>query len=425
MGSDFAADCGARILGARITPRLPRAFRQWRAIACGALSAALGATYPALVYGALLPDSLRPFVTAGVEHDDNLFRDSSNEESETIASLGAGIDINLNVSLQRINGRLAFAERRYDTNDYLDYTKADGALRWNWSVGSNWTGLLAQEYTRDLRSFVDNSNRQREIRVAATTAAEMVRRIGAEWQLKVDFNYYVLDYQETHTLDRVTTSFGTEMQYKTSLDSYVGLRVSMADTAFPNDQIVDGDPVNSDYREELLALVGGWKPSTRSWLRAYIGRSRLEYDAFPTEDVTGRRYRMSFGWDPSEKLDMKISVWQELNPRDIGSENERASAVESLGANFEPRWRLTSLVTLRARLSGENRRFTGELDRLSNGEQREEDVFNAGLGAVYRLNVTRNGVDLTADVARAVRISNDVAYDYNSTRWLLGLRAGF
>lgn len=425
MGAEYAADLGAKTFGTRTTPRLPRACQQWRRIACFTFPAVFGAAHPMLAHGALLPDSLRPFVTAGAEHDDNLFRDSSNEESDMIASLGAGIDIDLNVSLQHITGRLAFAERRYDTNDYLDYTKADGALRWNWSVGSDWTGLLAQEYARDLRSFVDNSNRQREIRVAATTAAEMVRRIGSEWQLKVDFNYYAIDYQETHTLDRATTSFGTEMQYKTSLDSYLGLRASMADTAFPTDPIVNGDPVNSDYREQLLALVARWKPSTRSWLQAYLGRSRLEYDAFPNEDVTGRRYRMSFGWDSGEKLDMKIGVWQELNPRDVLSESERASAVESTGADFEPRWHLTSLVTFRARLGAQRRTFTGDLDRLPNGERRQEDVFNASVGAVYRLNLTRNGVDLTADVVRTSRDSNDDVYDYSATRWLLGARAGF
>ena len=77
-------------------------------------------------------DKFEPYVNAGTQYDSNLFRSSSNEESETIWHLGAGFESDYKLSRQHLVLDLDLDHSFYRSNDQLDNTRVDGLGAWKW-----------------------------------------------------------------------------------------------------------------------------------------------------------------------------------------------------------------------------------------------------------------------------------------------------
>ncbi len=114
-------------IAARSVNRLPVAmpWLKLTAAACVALVGSLSST-PAV------SGTIQPFVSAGVEHDDNLFRASENEaaRADTYRSAGGGLRFERPVSRQLLTAFADFSSVKFDRNSQLDYLRKD--IRGDW-----------------------------------------------------------------------------------------------------------------------------------------------------------------------------------------------------------------------------------------------------------------------------------------------------
>lgn len=336
-------------------------------------------------------DDFSPYVYARVLHDSNLFRFSGSQEAivatgddkkdDTIGYLGAGLKSDLKVSRQHLFLDADVAKVQYDHFDDLDHTRIRGRAAWGWQAGNLWNGNLGYLYSKELRSFNQNSNPQKDMRTAHTGYFDAGYQISPDWALVGAANYVDTSYQEEDNLDRVASTGQLEAQYRNTLNTKVGLRTRYTNYDFKNDQNVAGFLVNNDYTETVVSGVFYWEGSAKSSLEASLGYTMLRYDQLNDRDFNGVSGRLTYYWVITGKTKLDLSVFRETS-----SLNDQITTyVLSQGISLRPVWSVTRKISLEGQLAYTNDDFKGEDDaRQALGlQKRKDDTWIYGVSAKW------------------------------------------
>lgn len=363
-------------------------------------------------FAALLPESIKPFVSASISHDDNLFRDPNNERSDTVTGIGGGVELDLEASRQRFRALGEVVNKSFDTNDYLDTTDAYGNLRWDWRVGRLSFGTLKYDYTRGLQSFNESTGTEKDVRVSQQVFGDAYVALTTQWRLRVVGDVLDLGFDKATDLARTTKRAGLELQFRTGSETYLGLSVDRGREEFDEKEVIGSQLVSNDNDRTGFGVVGRWEPTARSSLTARWSRTEIQYDELPQRNFDGPTARLTYEWKGAGKLSWAVNGWLSTSPEIGIGEDETTSVVETTGFSVEPVWNATAKIIARARIAYEGRDYTGAAGRLVSGFQRQDELLSATVSATYRSELIRNGLDFTATYRYSDRDSNSDDLDY-------------
>jgi len=321
-------------------------------------------------------DKFEPYVFTKVLYDSNLFRRSSNEESDTIWHLGAGFESDLKLSRQHLVLDLELDRSLYNANDQLDNTRIDGRAAWEWQVGNLWSGNLGYDYDKRLTSFTERLIPDKDMRTTQTGFFDAGYQIHPDWRLEAGADVVDVSYQERTQLDRKINSGSLEVQYQNTLNTRVGLRGKYSVNEL-NDTDIDGISISNDYDMTALSGVFYWEGSAKSALELLIGYTDISYDQLSERDFDGVSGRLIYHWILTGKTKLDIDVWRE--PSTLNDEIQ--DYVLSQGVSIRPTWKATTKITVRGILSYENDDFKARNDLLDalGAQKREDDNWLVGI----------------------------------------------
>ena len=321
-------------------------------------------------------DKFEPYVFTKVLYDSNLFRRSSNEESDTIWHLGAGFESDLKLSRQHLVFDLELDRSLYNANDQLDNTRIDGRAAWEWQVGNLWSGNLGYDYDKRLTSFTERLIPDKDMRTTQTGFFDAGYQIHPDWRLVGGVDVVDVSYEERTRLDRKSNSGLLEVQYQNTLNTRVGLRGKY--TAYDlNDTDIGDVSISNDYDMTALSGVFYWEGSAKSALELLLGYTDISYDQLSERDFDGVSGRLIYHWILTGKTKLDIEAWRE--PSTLGDEIQ--DYVLSQGVSIRPTWNATTKISVRGVLSYENDDFKARNDVLDalGQEKRKDDNWLFGI----------------------------------------------
>jgi exopolysaccharide biosynthesis operon protein EpsL len=326
-------------------------------------------------------DKFDPYIDAGVRYDSNLFRSSSNEESDTIWKIGAGFKSDFKLSRQHLILDLDVHRALYTNNDQLDYTGVDGLGAWKWQAGNLWSGNLGYKYKRTPRSYTQNLipgsiTRDLDLRTRQTVFLDAGYQLHPDWKLIGAVDFQDVSYQTRSQLDRKSNSGLMEVRYRNTLNTRVGLRGKYTANDL-NDTEIGGESINNDNNVTSLSGVFYWEGSAKSALELLVGYTDVNYDQGDFRNFNGVSGRLTYNWILTGKTKLDISAWRE--PSNLN--DEILDYVLSTGVSIVPTWEATPKITVAGELSYDNDDFKSRNDILNalGEEAREDDTWVFGI----------------------------------------------
>ena len=350
------------------------------------LSAALSPVSTA--YAAL--EKFDPYASARVLWDSNIFRVSGDEEArrllgstsknDTVGYLGGGFESDYKLSRQHLFLDAEAIRAKYDNFDDLDHTKLKGRAAWGWQVGNLWSGNLGYRYERRLRSFNQDSFPEKDMRTEKIPYLDGGYQVHPDWRLEGGVSLSDVSYQERDRLDRDAVSGKLEVQYRSTLNTRLGVRLKYTDNDL-NDQDVAGVSISNDYQETEISGVLYWEATGKSSLEARMGYTQQSYDDLDDRDYQGSTGRLTYYWRATGKTKVDVSAWRETDTQN----DEITTYVLTKGVSVRPSWSVTPLITLRGEVAYINDDYKGENDIRTalGGQRRDDDTWRYGVSASW------------------------------------------
>ncbi|MFC1771776.1 outer membrane beta-barrel protein [Pseudomonadota bacterium] len=381
------------------------------------LSAVL--TQPGISSAAI--DKFEPYAYAMVLHDTNIFRQSENEEDDTIGHLGAGFRSDYKLSRQHLlfNGEVDRAQ--YDSEDQLDHTRVKGNGTWEWQLGNLWSGSLGATYQRRLSSFDEQPLvREKDMRTEKTGFLNAGYQIHPDWRLAAGISSGDTSFQDRKFLDRTSTSGSFQVLYSNTRNSQVGARVSYSDYDLKNTVDVAGASIDNDYQEIGVSGVFYWEGSAKSTIEASLGYTETHYEDFDDRDYQGTSGRLIYHWILTGKTKLDIEAWRETSTLD----DEITSYVLTKGISISPVWSVTPLIDMRGSLSYTNDDFKAqnEVRQALGFQQRDDDTWRLAISTSWR---PRKYLSLSVGYRYQDRSSSIDNIDYTDNQFDAKIQAQF
>lgn len=389
--------------------------------------------------GALWDDTLEAFVAHRVTRDDNVFRISG--QSDPLSALGApskadtvnttsvGLNLELPLSRQRIQGGLSFSKNRYDHFTVLDFTERHARASWQWQAGSDFSGQLG--YTND-RALASLANVQGGIQLGTPnpletkkTFADATYRVTPRWHLRGEASRIEQENElaERQANDIRNDGAGLALMYVTPAQTRIGLELHRQDGELPNAQLVNGTLVDNSYRQDRVAVVFDWTLSALSRLRASAGRVERSFVQLPLRDHSTGIFHADFEWRPTDKLTLVAAAQKDIAAPDEVNAGVNIGFVVVKGIALRPAYRMTEKVGVSGLLDWSDREFLGDPGlALGTVAPRSDRVRTAALAVSYQ---PMRAVRLELALRRETRTSTAAFGDYEADIVSLGARLAF
>jgi len=366
-------------------------------------------------------DKFEPYAISTVRYDSNVFRVAGDaaarailgttNKDDTIAYIGTGFESALKLSRQLLLLDANVERAKYDNFGELDHTAGDGRAALAWQVGNLWSGNLGYKYRRSLRSFNQSSIREKDMRSTNSGYLDGGYQIHPDWRLNGGLFYTETSYEERKRLNRNTASGQLEIQYETTLNTQVGLRVTYADNDLRRETVISGVSFSNDYREIGVSGTLYWEGSAKSSFRANLGYTDQKYDDLSDRDYSGSTGRLTYNWKATGKTQLDISAWRETSTLF----NEITTYVLTKGVSVGPVWSVTSKISITGLVSYTNDDFKGDNDvRVALGQQRrDDDIWLYRITASWR---PRDYLSLSAGYTKEDRDSSTSVADFDDDR---------
>ncbi|HED13222.1 MAG TPA: hypothetical protein ENI62_06140 [Gammaproteobacteria bacterium] len=353
-------------------------------------------------------DKFDPYAYAQVLYDTNVFRVSDNEKSETIKSLGVGLNSDLKLSRQHLLLDVTVDRVNYNSLDELDHTKIDGRGTWAWQVGNLWNGDLGYSYKKELSSFTQRLTTEKDMRTAQTGFWKAGYKIHPDWKIIGALEYEESSYQERDFLDRDKSSGALEVQYSNTRNTRVGIRVSYSKNELSSTNLASGVSVSNDYDTAEYSGVFYWEISEKSSLEASLGYTDLKYDDLGELDFQGSTGRLTYLGTLTGKTKVEIAVWRETS----SLYDEIISYVLQKGVRIRPTWSVTPKISITGEAVYTNDDFKGRNNIASalGGQRRDDDLWLYRVGAAWG---PRSYLQVAVNYQREERESSIGALDYD------------
>lgn len=362
-------------------------------------------------------DAIRPFVLARYTVDDNIFRSSSDPESDDIFRVGAGADIETNISRQVVSLRGVYENVSYDENTSLDHDEVDASAALDWVVGDRLGGNLTLRYDRTIATFDEQVTRTKDDRTDRAFDGNAVYALTPAWELVGYGAIKEHRVKNRPTVDLDAEAVGGEVRYTTGASTKVGGRYGKVYGDYLVEEIVDGVPVNNDFEVDEYSATFYWQATGKSKLSLVGGYTKVKRDQDSSLDYDGNLVRGRYEWDATGKVRLDLRLWNEVQGRE-----EISGFVVVRGVSLRPSMRITGKLVGLIDFLYEDVQYEGDASRASTGAAREDT--NLSFAATMTYTITRV-ISSSLTYKNYDRDSNEVAVPYEYSMVALQVRATF
>lgn len=350
------------------------------------------------------------WIQAGALQDDNILRQTTSPQSDTVMRLGAGVRHE-----QRIIGRQdLILEARADYYDFQEFNSLShlayaGLADWRWEVGNQLSGSMRFGRERRLAELAETQSSRRTMVTLTRASADGGYTITPNLRVRAGAGWSAAERDDRLDPETRATSFVVGADYLTPLRTRLGVEARATEGEAPEDEDVFGTLVNNDYSEREVSLVAGYALGARLTADARLGRTTRRYDQIPGRDFEGTTWRVGAEWLPANKTSLAVSFYKE--PRSII--DIAASHVLVRGVSFGPSWAATAKLVFSARLLREEREFQGDPALVVAGTTLRDETIDA-----WRLGVgwePQRHWQVGVGIAAGERTSNLVGRGYDFT----------
>jgi hypothetical protein len=345
--------------------------------------------------GPTAADPFKVYVSDRFSYEDNLFRVSDSvrdagEEVRGVASfedyinrLSAGIQTRVDASRQVFALNLRVDDVRYQENDQLNHRGGTGDLKWNFNLGTHWSGLLDARYDRGQASFSNYELFIKDVVDTQSYLGELRFKIGSRFALLAggaltDSQHSAPERRESN-MESQTGRFGIE--YGTPSSTLIALEYGFMEATFPESDRITG--VESKFEQTMPLIRGSYMYSEKTRFNARAGYINREFTAGDTNrEYSGPTWNFNAYWEPRVQLYFDLELWRELRSYSDSESNYFVSS----GVSLRPTWSPTPLMNFALNLSVEDQDYRNSASpefALPDLPGRKDDVKSAGLTWEY------------------------------------------
>ncbi|MDY7576642.1 XrtB/PEP-CTERM-associated polysaccharide biosynthesis outer membrane protein EpsL [Actimicrobium sp. CCI2.3] len=303
-------------------------------------------------------DVFTPYVGVMVSHDDNLFRFSNPDDafrrsgnsslSDTYRRLNVGLNIDKQISQQRLTVNLDLNRTAYNRFSFLDNDGKNLQTNLNWHLGKHVEGNLGASYVESLTPFSDlRTTTERNLRTQKRTFADGAWRFHPSWQVRGGVTYDQLNYalasQRSFNRDLTTEVVGID--YLSPTNSTVGVQAGHSSATYES-------PLNNYSQNEFKGKID-WYATGKSRLQFLGGWVERKHELTPTRDYSGTNARVV----ATNQLTGQVGLTANLY-REIGTIDDLTTSYSlNNGVSLEAAWEISAKTKLAAQLLNERRSY--------------------------------------------------------------------
>jgi exopolysaccharide biosynthesis operon protein EpsL len=368
------------------------------------LALLISAAYAAPAQAAI-SDTIHPYVSATLMHDDNLLRLDEGESlngqrSDTYRQAVAGVTVEQPIGRQMLTADLHVSRVTFNRFSQYDYNGKDAQAQLAWQLADHLSGHLGGLYSETLAPFSDFGASERNLRVQRKEFVDGTWQFHPRWQVRGGFTReeyrYDLTAQKYNNRDQDTSEFGVD--YLTPSGSRIGVQLRHLKGSYPNG-FIGSVLVSDDYTQDEAKINIYWRYSAITQVQFLGGRARREHSFFTERDQSGTNGRLLAYWLPASKLKFTVGAWREFSAVDGAIIN---SALNK-GASLDGTWQATGKLGVTGQLRRERRDFGTVTASQGTLDDPHDITRTASLSLTY---APLPNVELSTGVARNDRKGN-------------------
>jgi exopolysaccharide biosynthesis operon protein EpsL len=363
------------------------------------------------------PDLVQFRVGAGVEHNTNVLRAPTGEQSDDIGVLSVGAKIDRTYSLQRVRADVEASSYRYRNLSRLNYSTLNYLAAWDWKFTPALHGVLSAE-RRQFRDISDTVAGIQEIgrRTERAERFEGIYDIDGAWRALAGVSRTSSSTTVPVSWDASPTVRSARVGggYEYASGSSVFVRARRGDGEYKA-LLTPGAP--ADFRENEGDVQLKWILTGKTSLDARLGRLDRTHEGAPQRDFDGPVGDATVVWDATGKTRVVAGVQHYLSSSGLAT----GGHVESDRFFIGPVWRATAHTSVNARYDRVNRDWrdiaAGEIEA-----GRRDVIQTLSIGVDWE---PRRVVTVTGSV-RGERVrSSQPGTSYRNTAVAVGVRLNF
>ena len=268
------------------------------------------------------------------------------------------------------------ADNRYAQNTNLNNVSSIDKAAWNWGLGSVLSGQVGAEYTHSLLSYVNAIVYDRNTYQQTQYFAAGRYQVGPRWALYagvLDANLTVENaLSKYNDYRRKTVDMGTELETG-SQDSF-GFDYRYTDARYPNAIVISQSAFDPDYREDRVRFLAKRVLTEKTTVDLSAGVLKRSYGNSVIGSFSGPIWRGALGWQATEKIQLVVAVWRDLQAALTDATNYYRTTAESIA----PTWTPSEKIAVSIFVSHEDQRYIGS-DAASPTQVGRQDTLNSQL----------------------------------------------
>ena len=367
-------------------------------------------------------DTLNLSAGIAVLHDDNLFRLSpgvdpntvlgKSTKSDDITTATVGLKLNKRYSLQQFELDASLVDYRYRTFSYLDFTAANYAAAWRWSLTPYLHGNLTSDRKESLNSFSDYSGyRTRNLRTDENKRFDAVLEVSGSWRVlggiarSTRINSQLFLEEGDTRLDTAEGGLRYDFPSGTKL-SYIA-RDGRGDY-FNRDQPIVATRLDNqfDQRENEVRLI--WPVTEKTTIDARAAHIERTHEHFGDRDYAGNVGALNVSWQVTDKTSVMAGFGRELS----SYQSTDSSYISTDRFTLSPAWQISAKTTLRGRYDYAQRDYRGAIAATPLSD-RVDTQHTAMIAFEWQ---ALRALSLSASLQNDKRTSNQSGHDYKDTQ---------
>ena len=327
--------------------------------------------------GAAMAQTVSPFTFVAAQRftkDSNVFRTTSNEQSDRISATTLGLNVDQPIGRQRLVARFGVTRNAYGTNDNLDNTSSNVLTRLLLATAEDLTGELALSQTNRLGDFAANTTEKNMERNRVISANA---QLGASslWVIEGGVAARDLAYSRTANAaaELKATSLNAGVRFNPSPASSIGLGVRKTSGEYKQSA--------NEFDRRDVDVTLRWNPSDLSSFSARVSRTQ--------DEAPGQRPERSlvtsavgFQWQPTALLGFNLQVLRDTN-EGVGTVGSTLESSSTYNGTITTAGQLTTTLELTAALNANLTFGTAKRDLTTNLADGSDSTRTVGLGLAY------------------------------------------
>ncbi len=315
---------------------------------------------------------------AGIEHDNNVLRQNTNEITDNIYTLSAGARFDKRIGLQRVRADIEATAYKYQDQSNLDYNTLNYSAAWDWSLTPRFRGVLSadrrqyREVVTDSLTFANRVGRRTE----RTELLEGMYEVGASWRALAGVRRTSNESTEPRSWDaspRVTSAH-VGVGYETPKGSLLTLKYRRGDGEYTD---ASAGAAAGDFKEDEVELALKWPLTVKTMIEGRLAHLKRDHDIAPQLDFSGMVGGASVNWEVTGKTRLIAGYSHDL----VASGLITGGHVAADRIYITPVWQVSPQIALNARFDHTDRRWKDVSAGADVG--RSEKVQTIGVGVEW------------------------------------------